>query len=206
MKKMLSDIFKDIISGCNRLISSTLTRHENPKDSACNRLRLVLMHDRTKLDPATLERMKDELVDVISKYVEIDKELLNIDLASEGNEIALVASIPVIRAKQQIPESPDLSSSKDSHPNLYDHEDEEFEEEHVIVEDSFDKSISEEDNDEWDDFFVDSEEDIIEVIEEISEKDSKDKLKEGLSVSTKQEEQVMLESNKECVEPPKKNV
>ena len=206
MKKTLSDIFKDIISVCNRLISSTLTRHENPKDSACNRLRLVLMHDRTKLDPATLERMKDELVDVISKYVEIDKELLNIDLASEGNEIALVASIPVIRAKQQIPESPDLSSSKDSHPNLYDHEDEEFEEEHVIVEDSFDKSISEEDNDEWDDFFVDSEEDIIEVIEEISEKDSKDKLKEGLSVSTKQEEQVMLESNKECVEPPKKNV
>lgn len=179
MKKMLSDIFKDIISGCNRLISSTLTRPENPKDSACNRLRLVLMHDRTKLDPATLERMRDELVEVISKYVEIDKELLNIDLASEGNEIALVASIPVIRAKQQLPESQTSVSSDENHPNLYDHEDDEFDEEHVIIEDSIDGPFSdEEEDDDWDDFFVESEEDVIEVIDHTSEDDSDETLKE----------------------------
>ena len=187
MKKMLSDIFKDIISGCNRLISSTLTRPENPKDSACNRLRLVLMHDRTKLDPATLERMRDELVEVISKYVEIDKELLNIDLASEGNEIALVASIPVIRAKQQLPESQTSVSSDENHPNLYDHEDDEFDEEHVIIEDSIDVIIEdsidepfsdEEEDDDWDDFFVESEEDVIEVIDHTSEDDSDETLKE----------------------------
>lgn len=197
MKKMLSDIFKDIISGCNRLISSTLTRQENPKDSACNRLRLVLMHDRTKLDPATLERMRDELVDVISKYVEIDKELLNIDLASEGNEIALVASIPVIRAKQQIHASQDLPMTEDNHPNLYDHEDEEFEEEHVIVEDSLADVVSEEDDDEWDDFFVDSEEDIVEVVEETSEKDLEDKV---------EKEQASSDSSEECGESPKNNI
>lgn len=197
MKKMLSDIFKDIISGCNRLISSTLTRQENPKDSACNRLRLVLMHDRTKLDPATLERMRDELVDVISKYVEIDKELLNIDLASEGNEIALVASIPVIRAKQQIQASQDLPMTEDNHPNLYDHEDEEFEEEHVIVEDSLADVVSEEDDDEWDDFFVDSEEDIVEVVEETSEKDLEDKV---------EKEQASSDSSEECGESPKNNI
>lgn len=181
MKKMLSDIFKDIISGCNRLISSTLTRPENPKDSACNRLRLVLMHDRTKLDPATLERMRDELVEVISKYVEIDKELLNIDLASEGNEIALVASIPVIRAKQQLPESQTSVSSDENHPNLYDHEDDEFDEEHVIIEDSIDEPFSDEEDDDWDDFFVESEEDVIEVIDHTSEDDSDETLKEELA-------------------------
>lgn len=121
MKNMLGDIFKDIISGCNKLISATLSRNENPKDAACNRLRLVLMHDRTKLDPATLERMRDELVEVISRYVEIDQELLDLNLASEGNAIALVASIPVIRAKQLVESSSDCAKEVDTPKfNLYD--------------------------------------------------------------------------------------
>jgi cell division topological specificity factor len=100
MKRLLSDIFKDIITGCNSLIAATLSKQDTAKETACNRLKLVLMHDRTKLDPSTLERMRDELVEVISRYVEIDQELLDLNLASEGNSIALVASIPVIRAKQ----------------------------------------------------------------------------------------------------------
>ena len=207
MKKMLSDIFKDIISGCNRLISSTLTRPENPKDSACNRLRLVLMHDRTKLDPATLERMRDELVEVISKYVEIDKELLNIDLASEGNEIALVASIPVIRAKQQLPESQTSVSSDENHPNLYDHEDDEFDEEHVIIEDSIDGPFSdEEEDDDWDDFFADSEEDVVvEVVEETAEDNSDDSVQEEeTKETTKQNEDDVVSSEKNSKNSKKK--
>ena len=66
---------------------------------ARNRLKLVLMHDRTQLSPAVMEQMRDELVDVISKYVEIDKDALELNLESESNTIALVANIPVVRAK-----------------------------------------------------------------------------------------------------------
>jgi cell division topological specificity factor len=98
------EMINDIISRCNRLISATLNSKEegsNSKEDACNRLKLVLMHDRSKLPPATLEKMRDELVKVISKYVEIDKETLDLNLASEGNSIALVASIPVLRHKKQ---------------------------------------------------------------------------------------------------------
>lgn len=69
------------------------------KDTACNRLKLVLMHDRTQLSPDILEKMRDELVDVISRYVEIDKEALELNLESESNTIALVANIPVLRSR-----------------------------------------------------------------------------------------------------------
>jgi cell division topological specificity factor len=70
------------------------------RGDAKNRLKLVLMHDRTQLSPALLEQMRDEMVEVISKYVEIDQSALELNLESdESNTIALVANIPVLRAR-----------------------------------------------------------------------------------------------------------
>lgn len=77
------------------------SKHDGSRNNACNRLKLVLMHDRTQLSPETLENMRDELVKVISKYVEIDKEALELNLESESNTIALVANIPVLRARKE---------------------------------------------------------------------------------------------------------
>jgi cell division topological specificity factor len=69
------------------------------KETACNRLKLVLMHDRTQLSPDILEKMRDELVEVISKYVEIDQNALELNLETESNTIALVANIPVLSSR-----------------------------------------------------------------------------------------------------------
>jgi cell division topological specificity factor len=66
---------------------------------AKNRLKLVLMHDRTQLSPLVLEKMRDDMVEVISRYVEIDRDALEVNLENESNTIALVASIPVLRAR-----------------------------------------------------------------------------------------------------------
>lgn len=74
-------------------------KDENSKDIASNRLKLVLLHDRTKLDNHTIECMRQELIDVISKYIEIDKEALDLNLAGEGSSIALMLNIPVVRPK-----------------------------------------------------------------------------------------------------------
>lgn len=78
--------------------------HTDPKQqasgsSASKRLKLVLMHDRTQLSSEMMEKMRDELVEVISRYVEIDKDALDINFETESNTIALVANIPVVRAK-----------------------------------------------------------------------------------------------------------
>lgn len=65
---------------------------------AKDRLKLVLIHDRSMLSPRVLEDMRDEIIAVISKYVDIDRETLNIELSqSENSErrTTLVANIPI---------------------------------------------------------------------------------------------------------------
>ena len=71
------------------------------KAVATNRLKLVLMQDRTNLTPRVLEQMRSELVDLLSKYLEMDKELLELNFEQEGDQVALMLSIPVIRAKDE---------------------------------------------------------------------------------------------------------
>jgi cell division topological specificity factor len=76
---------------------------QKPKsaDSAKDRLKLVLIHDRTDLTPGALENMKNELIEVISRYVEIDPEAVQIQMASEGREQRLVADIPLRAGAQR---------------------------------------------------------------------------------------------------------
>ena len=74
---------------------------EASKSVATNRLKLVLMQDRTNLTPKILEQMRGELIDLLSRYVEMDKELLELNFEQEGEQVALMLSIPVIRAKDE---------------------------------------------------------------------------------------------------------
>ena len=59
------------------------------------------MQDRTNLTPKILEQMRGELIDLLSRYVELDKELLELNFEHEGDQVALMLSIPVIRAKEE---------------------------------------------------------------------------------------------------------
>lgn len=99
MKSLLNDILNEIKNKYKQFLSTTMDSADASKETATNRLRFVLMHDRTNLSPETMEKMRDELIDVISKYVVIDTEALDLNLAAEGDAIALLASIPIVRAK-----------------------------------------------------------------------------------------------------------
>ena len=59
------------------------------------------MQDRTNLTPELLQRMRKELVELLSKYVEMDKEALELNFEQEGEQMALMLSIPVVRAKDE---------------------------------------------------------------------------------------------------------
>ena len=63
--------------------------------SAKERLQLVLTHDRTDMTPVQLETLKDELIEVISRHIEIDPDAVNIDIAREGRAQRLIADIPL---------------------------------------------------------------------------------------------------------------
>jgi len=79
-----------------------LTGHK-PKsaDQAKERLKLVLIHDRTDLTPEALANLQDELLQVISRYVEIDPETVHISMTQDGREQRLVADIPVKSARRK---------------------------------------------------------------------------------------------------------
>lgn len=63
--------------------------------SAKERLQLVLVHDRTDLTPGQLESLKDDLLQAISKYIEIDPDAVRIELEKDGRSQRLVADIPL---------------------------------------------------------------------------------------------------------------
>jgi cell division topological specificity factor len=70
-------------------------RKPSSASAAKERLQLVLIHDRTDLTPGALDAMKDELLVVISRYVEIDPRAVQITMAQDGREQRLVADIPL---------------------------------------------------------------------------------------------------------------
>ncbi len=78
-----------------------LTQRKKSAGDAKDRLKLVLIHDRTDLSQEDLASMKDEILKVISKYVEIDPETVRISMAHEGREQRLVADIPVKNARRR---------------------------------------------------------------------------------------------------------
>lgn len=70
------------------------------KNLAKERLRLVLVHDRATVSPHLLENLKEDLIKVISNYMEIDQKALEVQLNKEDDSVALVANIPVVKMKR----------------------------------------------------------------------------------------------------------
>jgi cell division topological specificity factor len=74
-------------------LERVLGQKERSADQAKQRLKLVLIHDRVDFAPGQMEKMKNELLQVISKYIEIDPNSVNISMMQEGREQRLVADI-----------------------------------------------------------------------------------------------------------------
>ncbi|MEB3223967.1 MAG: cell division topological specificity factor MinE [Candidatus Sericytochromatia bacterium] len=72
------------------------------RTAATDRLKLVLMHDRTDIPATMMEAIRTEMVAVLSKYVEIDTEALDVQLEREQGAIGLVLNIPIKRVKTEL--------------------------------------------------------------------------------------------------------
>ena len=170
---MSENILKEL---CNRLLSlfkQTETKEENAKDVACNRLRVVLMQDRTNLTPELLQRMRRELVELLSKYVEMDKDALELNFDQEGDQMALMLSIPVIRAKDEEEIEKALAKADEKEAEEDEASDEEIGEREEANEAEDDEETSEE-NDETEE---DNSEEVTEEEPEIVEAEEEEKPK-----------------------------
>lgn len=81
-------------------------KKEQSKNVAKERLKLVLVHDRSDLSPKFLDMIKTDIIRVISEYADIDEEALDIKITKMKKDnnttpvSALVANIPIIKVKE----------------------------------------------------------------------------------------------------------
>lgn len=91
---MAIPIISDLLE---RLFGSTEDPHS--RNDVKRRLQIVLAHDRLALDPQTLEMMRQEIIAVVSRYVEVDFESLEFSLATNERVTALTANLPIRRIR-----------------------------------------------------------------------------------------------------------
>ena len=78
-----------------------LFKKKNSGSIAKDRLKLLLVSDRASCSPESMEAIKNDIIKVISKYMEIDAEGLDIQITqtecegSQGTVPALYANIPI---------------------------------------------------------------------------------------------------------------
>ena len=137
-------LFSDIYNTVAKFFRPQEEQGDASKSVATNRLKLVLMQDRTNLTPKILEQMRGELIDLLSRYVELDKDPLELNSEQEDEQVALMLSIPVLRAKDEaeIEKALEEEASKE--------EDIESEDENAQEDEASEESLSEEEVEEND--------------------------------------------------------
>jgi len=82
-----------------------LTKKTQSKNIAKDRLKLVLIHDRADTSPGVLEMLKNDIIQVILKYMDIENEELDIQITQTSTEDnkrvpMLMANIPIKNIKK----------------------------------------------------------------------------------------------------------
>lgn len=100
-------MFEGILNFFKKIMKSEV-QETSSKDTAKERLHLVLMQDRANVSADFLELMKQEIIDVIKKYIEVDENAIDVRLTNKSNEDgengapALYANIPIINIRNDM--------------------------------------------------------------------------------------------------------
>lgn len=100
-------MFENIMKFFNKLRKKEEKVAPNSKEAAKERLHLVLMQDRANVSADFLELMKQEIIEVIKKYIDIDEGAIDVRLTNKENEDgtngapALYANIPILNIKNE---------------------------------------------------------------------------------------------------------
>lgn len=98
-------MFENIMNFFKKMMKKD-EKASNSKNTAKERLHLVLVQDRANVSADFLELMKQEIIEVIKKYIEVDEKLIDVHLTNHSNEDgtngapALYANIPIKNIKE----------------------------------------------------------------------------------------------------------
>ena len=101
-------MFENIGHFFKRIVKTEQQKELGSKDAAKERLHLVLMQDRANVSADFLELMKQEIIDVIKKYIVVDEEAIDVRLTNQSNEDgtngapSLYANIPIVNIKNDM--------------------------------------------------------------------------------------------------------
>lgn len=84
-----------------RRVVDRLRGKQKSASTAKERLQLVLIHDRTDLSPSVMEDMRDEIIEVISRHINVDRDSVKIKVQQDGREQFLLAEIPIMKANRR---------------------------------------------------------------------------------------------------------
>jgi cell division topological specificity factor len=76
-------------------------REQTSRQVARERLQLVLVHDRTRISPQLLQTLKTEIIEVISRHVDIDREGVEVTFTQSKRQSRLMADIPLQGSRQR---------------------------------------------------------------------------------------------------------
>ncbi len=94
MKDIFSDLYDRVLS-----FFTTTQPSDDTKVTAKNRLRTVLMQDRVGFSERAMQMLKDDLIESISRYLEIEEESFDLSIDATESATILNLSIPVLRTK-----------------------------------------------------------------------------------------------------------
>jgi len=67
---------------------------------AKDRLKLILLHDRVNIPPQDMQKMRQEILEVVSKYIDFDSSAVKLEIEEDDNLAVLVANLPILRSRE----------------------------------------------------------------------------------------------------------
>jgi len=108
MFENVGSFFKNIMRNNKKELLAESSISAQSKDAAKERLHIVLMQDRANVSADFLELMKEEIVEVIKKYIVVDENKIDVRLTNQENEDgtmgapSLYANIPILNIRNDI--------------------------------------------------------------------------------------------------------
>lgn len=140
-------MFENVLNFLKNLVKKEKSKESS--DTAKERLHLVLMQDRANVSADFLELMKQEIIEVIKKYIDVDEKEIDVHLTNKANDDgtvgapALYANIPIVTIKNEARKLNVPGKKNEETPKINEEKDDTKQEEKEVKQEEINEDIKE---------------------------------------------------------------